>query len=299
VSDHGTSSSKRQGLQIGPLVTPLLAAACVAIFIWLQRADNVDDWEVLRKVGILRPSEIWGGAYWALLTSALVHFDILHVGFNLYWLWVLGQCMERTIGSLRFLAFCALAAAVSSMMQMSLGAGSWAHGFSGVGYALFGFMWLARSRYPEFGQVVHKRVVELFVAWFFICIIMTELEVMPIANLAHFGGFLTGAAVAGIAVHGKWFRQSIAGMALLAAFTVISLFWAPWSVDWLSSQAYNAHSAERFGEARSYYTRVIDRDPNNAWAYINRSIVNDVLGNPFEARSDRERAVELDSTYAD
>jgi len=298
VSDLETSSSKRQGLTIGPLVTPLLAAACVAIFIWLQRADT-HEWEVLRKVGLLKPSEIWDGQYWGLFSSALVHWDFLHIAFNLYWLWVLGQCLERTIGSLRFLAFCALAAAVSSMMQMSLGAGGGGHGFSGVGYALFGFMWLARARYPEFGQIVHKRVVELLVAWFFICIIMTELDIMQIANLAHFGGFLTGAALAGIVVHGKWFRQSIAGLVLLVAFTITSLFWAPWSVDWLSNQAYRAHRNGDLDEAHSYYTRLIDRDPNNAWAYLNRSMVNGALGQWSESQSDEQRALELDSTIGD
>jgi membrane associated rhomboid family serine protease len=45
-----------------------------------------------------------GGDYWRLVTSGFLHANLLHIGLNMYLLWVLGQMLEPAIGSLRFAA---------------------------------------------------------------------------------------------------------------------------------------------------------------------------------------------------
>src|SRR6266849_921967 len=40
--------------------------------------------------------------YWRLISSAFLHASILHVGFNMYLLYLLGMMLERSIGSIRF-----------------------------------------------------------------------------------------------------------------------------------------------------------------------------------------------------
>ena len=46
-------------------------------------------------------AEIRRGELWRFVTSILPHVDILHLGFNLYWLWVLGTTVERVHCHLR------------------------------------------------------------------------------------------------------------------------------------------------------------------------------------------------------
>ena len=46
-------------------------------------------------------AEIRRGQLWRLVTSVLPHLDIIHLAFNLYWLWVLGTTVERVYGHLR------------------------------------------------------------------------------------------------------------------------------------------------------------------------------------------------------
>ena len=40
--------------------------------------------------------------YWRLVTSAFLHENFIHIGFNMYLLYLLGLMLEPAIGSLRF-----------------------------------------------------------------------------------------------------------------------------------------------------------------------------------------------------
>ena len=40
----------------------------------------------------------WKGQPWRLVTSALPHVDLLHLAFNLYWLWAFGTTVEGVFG---------------------------------------------------------------------------------------------------------------------------------------------------------------------------------------------------------
>lgn len=52
------------------------------------------------------------GEYWRLVTGGFLHGGFLHIAFNMYLLWMLGQMLESALGSLRFtlLYFAALLA---------------------------------------------------------------------------------------------------------------------------------------------------------------------------------------------
>lgn len=63
-------------------------------------------------LGLFGPAIADGGEYWRLVTSGFLHSGLLHVGFNMYLLYVLGQMLEGPMGSKRFagLYFAALLA---------------------------------------------------------------------------------------------------------------------------------------------------------------------------------------------
>src|SRR4051795_7131372 len=42
------------------------------------------------------------GEYWRLITAGFLHAGLLHLGFNMFSLWVLGGILEPAIGRLRF-----------------------------------------------------------------------------------------------------------------------------------------------------------------------------------------------------
>lgn len=281
-----------------PWVTRLAAAACTVIFLGLQAEGESASVESLEKFGCFPATAIWDGAWWGLISSAFVHFEIWHVAFNVCWLWALGSRLERAIGSFPYLAFIIVAAFVSSSFQLAV-SGGMGIGFSGVGYALFGFMWPTRGRYPEFREVLNDRLVQLFLFWLVLCVVTTHLGLWNIGNAAHISGMLFGLAVAGSFAlkNRRWLTRS--GLAGLATAAVIPLFWCPWSVSWLRHQADEALSNKQYQAALDYYTRIIQREPDNGWAHLQRSDVYNALGEYEKSTADVRKAMEIHSSFED
>ena len=266
---------------------------CLVNFVALNSPDRGDDWETFQSHGYFSVDAIRDGAWHGLITSVFVHIEFWHVAFNVYWLWVLGSRFEREFGTPKFVAFFLSAGFVSSATQL-------AHtddtgiGASGVAYALFGFMWPVRSRFPSFRAVITPRIAGLFVLWALLCVVATYWGSVPIGNAAHLSGMLFGGAVAGLWV--TRFRPQLmaAGLIVLMVLAVVPLFWAPWSTGWLSQQAYDAQITGDLPTAHDLYTQVLARDPDNAWAWYNRGTVNQGLGRDAQAEVDFDKAAALD-----
>src|SRR5262249_3508810 len=159
-------------------------------------------------------------------TCAFVHLALWHLAFNMYWLWALGSRMERAIGSARFLAFVLTSAFVASTAELAV-SDTTGHGASGFVYAIFGFMWISRRRFPQFKEVLSQQTIKLFVVWLFGCVVVTYLEIWNVGNAAHFAGLLFGAGVANSFVARRKPGLTLAGTAALVVCCVVSLFWCP------------------------------------------------------------------------
>lgn len=279
-----------------PWISRLAIVACIGVFLGLAAQNDYESREALSKFGYLPADSIWNGGYWALVTSAFVHLALWHLAFNVYWLWVLGSRLEGAIGSLRFLAFFAVSAFVSSSFQLAV-SGSTGIGASGVVYAIFGFMWATRHQYSPFLEVLDSRTIQIFVVWLIGCVAATYLEFWEVGNAAHISGLLLGSAAAGAFVLRFKPRLMFAGLVALVILSVVPLFWCPWSVTWLSHKAYNAHVARRYDVALDRYTQIIQIDPDNVWAYLNRSDVYQALGRPEKAQTDLQKARDIDPSF--
>jgi len=271
-------------------MTTFILLVNFGIFLGIRNAGELN-WENLSGWGLLRGEAILDGQWWALLSSAAVHMALWHLAFNMYWLYVFGPPMERLLGPLRYLALLVCAAWFSSVMQLTI-EGSSGHGFSGVIYAMFGFMWPLRAQVPAFRSVVTPGVIGLFVIWFFVCIVLTYTGVLNVANAAHGGGMLCG-LFCGWLLRSRARAVTIyASLALFAAFCVVPLLWAPWSTPWIAVQAERAFQAERYQEAIAYYDSLLARDPGAAWARFNRGLAYREMGEHEQAERDFRRARE-------
>ena len=291
--DATTDSTTPSTPTFHPWASYLSIIACICIFFGLAAQNDYESWDTLAKFGYLPADSIWNGGYWALVTSAFVHFALWHVAFNVYWLWVLGSRLEQAIGSLRFLAFFVVSAIVSSSFQLAVSDDT-GIGASGVVYAIFGFMWLTRHRHPHFNEVLDTKTIQIFFIWLVGCVVAAFLDVWDVGNAAHISGLLFGAAVAGAFVLQFNRRLMFVGLATLVVLSIVPLFWCPWSITWLSHKAYNAHAEERYDAALKRYTQIINLDPENSWAYLNRSFVYESLSKPDEAQADLQKAQEID-----
>jgi GlpG protein len=201
----------RQGsLRKAPL-TSLLIVASVLVTL----ATNFGHNRLMRRLGFCDPVhraeaawsegrladkfvDIRQGQVWRLVTPIFAHggsattvFGVLHLAFNMYWLFVLGAPVENRKGSL-FFGLLVLVVAVLSNTAQAAFESPWFLGMSGVVYGLFGYVWMKTLFDPAAGIAISRGTITFFIVWFFLCF----LGLMgPIANTAHGAGLAVGIAI--------------------------------------------------------------------------------------------------------
>jgi len=128
---------------------------------------------------------------WRLLTPVLFHGGILHLFFDVCWLWAFGTLIESEFGHAATLGIYALLAAGSTAAELAIFHGG--IGLSGVVYGLFGLLWVLSQTDPRFRNAVDHKVIELMTGWYILCIVLTIAEVWSIALVAHAVGCILGA----------------------------------------------------------------------------------------------------------
>ena len=273
-------------------VTATCVLICVGIFLGLHVHGDPTAYATLRKFGWLPADAIWGGGYWGLVTAAFVHYYTLHLVLNIGALWALGSRLERAIGPLATIVFYTTSAFVSSAYQLALSEQTGV-GISGVVYAVFGFMWLARWRYPEFHRVIDERMIRSFLMWFVGCILLTHFDVLPIGNGAHGAGLVFGVLVATYFARRQQKPLVLVGLVALIAMAIVPLFWAPWSAQWLSYQGDVALQDNRYEEAITWYSQSLDIVPDDPYSLWHRGVARTQIGELKEAAVDLQRAREI------
>lgn len=155
-------------------------------------------------------SSIREGEVWRVLTPIVLHADILHLIFNMLWLWLLGKMVEENMGSFRYLLFIVVVAAVTNTLQY-LASGPLFMGFSGVVSAFAGYIWVRKKVAPWEAYPVDKTT--LMFLWIFIfgmlgiqmiAFFMEFFHIssfqMRLANTAHVSGVLLGMVMARVRV---------------------------------------------------------------------------------------------------
>jgi membrane associated rhomboid family serine protease len=141
---------------------------------------------------------------WRLLVPALFHEGVIHLLFNLYWLWFFGTKVEEVFGHAATLGIILILAVGSMSAELAIFRGG--IGLSGVGYGLFGMLWVLGRTDPRFHDLVDHSVVELMFGWLLVCIVLTMAEVWHVGNVAHCAGCLLGALL-GWVISARGFRR--------------------------------------------------------------------------------------------
>lgn len=128
------------------------------------------------------------GQFWRLVTPAFLHFDCLHILFNMMWLRMLGMGIEYMRGTRRFVTLCLILAVTSNVIQYFWSGPSFG-GMSGVVFGLIGYVWMKGRTQPHVGLALQQQTVVF--CMFFLLLCMTG-ALGPIANAAHLSGFVVG-----------------------------------------------------------------------------------------------------------
>lgn len=134
---------------------------------------------------------VQSGQVWRFVTPIFLHFDFLHILFNMFWMWGLARGIEYLRGSFRFAGLVLVIAVVSNVAQWYW-AGWRFGGMSGVVFGLIGYAWMKGRYEPHLG--IGMRQEQIVYSMFFLFLGMGGLF-GSVANVCHIAGLLTGIVV--------------------------------------------------------------------------------------------------------
>lgn len=183
VADGGQQVYRARDLQFQPQITIALIAINVLAYLAQQSSAG------LTGDGLLFGPAVVDGEYWRLLTGGFLHGSLIHIGFNMYLLWLLGRPLEQAFGSVKYLLmyFGSLFGGSAAVMFFNwgtptLGASGAVLGLAGAMGAIYAARGFDVRQSPAFGLVM----INLFL----------PLLIPRISFWGHFGGVAAGALVA-------------------------------------------------------------------------------------------------------
>jgi membrane associated rhomboid family serine protease len=203
-----------------PVVVLGLIVVNTLVFLWMESLPAPQlDWVLLHYAlvplrysdpALARAAGLNPDNWWPLLTNTFMHGSWLHLGLNMWFLWIFGPAMEARFGRIGFLLLYIPGALVASAVHFvtHLDSSAPALGASGAIAAVLGAyaMIYPRERVITF---ILLGFIPLFVPvpailfaaiWFFLQILQGSTELLSfsghgsdVAWWAHIGGFVFGA----------------------------------------------------------------------------------------------------------
>ncbi len=156
----------------------------------VDMADVAGRWQALLEV-------IDRGEIWRLVSPDFLHFNVMHITFNLLIIWILGGQLEAKNGSVQFASLVFFVSVVSNVAQL-LDSGYLFGGLSGVAYGLVGYCWLWKSHDAEI--FFPPALLKISLIWLMIgyTSLPQWLGIGQMANSAHLLGLFAGLIWAGL-----------------------------------------------------------------------------------------------------
>lgn len=131
------------------------------------------------------------GEYYRLVTSMFLHGGIVHLLFNMYALYILGDFIERVYGAKKYLAIYFVSGIVASIFSLYfspvMGVGASGAIFGLLGAALV----FAYNEKDRIGKGLVTNIIVIILLNVFIGLSISNIDIS-----AHFGGFIAGAILA-------------------------------------------------------------------------------------------------------
>lgn len=153
------------------------------------------------------------GQWWRLISSGFLHVNLLHIGFNMYFLYLLGRILEPALGAAKFALLYFVSLLAGSLGALLVSPHQSTVGASGAIFGLMGAVLLeARARQiPE---------LQSWVTWLIVLNLGFSFVFPDISWGGHVGGLIGGALCALLLQYGDRHRQPALALAGCVALGV-------------------------------------------------------------------------------
>lgn len=191
-----------------PIVSYVLIGINVALFVlMLGRGES----RMLFDYGAFGPLISEEGEWYRIVTSAFLHWGLIHLAFNMYALYNIGPAVERSLGRLGFGVVYAAALMGGSAGALLVKPDAVTAGASG---AIFGLLGALVILYRRAGIDIWRSGLGLTLG----LNLLITVTIPQISIGGHAGGFAGGLAATWLVVEGpRVFRSRTTGLALAAA----------------------------------------------------------------------------------
>jgi rhomboid protease GluP len=182
-----------QAPQKRPVVTYTLLAITIIIFLLQEASKYIFGYDLVAGLGMKVNDLILAGQYWRLFTPMFLHGSVLHLGFNMYALYIFGPGLERFYGHGRFIVLFILGGFAGNVFSFMFSASP----SLGSSTAIFGLLaaegvFLYQNQ-KIFGRGSRKALNNIIM----IAVVNLIIGLSPgIDNWGHMGGLLGGAIFA-------------------------------------------------------------------------------------------------------
>lgn len=153
------------------------------------------------------------GGYYRLVTAMFLHYGIIHLGLNMYALWILGRSLEAALGPIRFAALYVISGIGGNVAAYVFAPNSLTAGASTAIYGLFAAYFLVLRRLGRDATSVIPIIV--------INVVLT-FTIPGISIAGHLGGLAAGALCGlGLAYAPREHRTLVQTLALAGTFAAL------------------------------------------------------------------------------
>ena len=268
-------------------VTTALVAINLTVFVGMLVTGGFDFQNSARWGANVGPYTI-GGQYWRLISSEFVHGNFLHIAFNMWCLWSLGQLAERLFGKWQTLVLYLLTGAGGSLLSIAYNHDRWSVGASG---AIFGIAGAIISGL-KFGNLAvsewqRRSAISSMVSFVAINFFLGGLGNTD--NMCHLGGFATGLIIGlPLSAFGEKNKSLQAGMLLLTGVLLAAGMRELVQADGHRARLVAANTEMTLKNpsgAIEFLLRDISANPNSPESY-------EMLGQAYWLNNEPEKAVE-------
>lgn len=168
-------------------LTNLLVAVNVLVYLAELATGGAERGSAVQRGILYGPAVVQHGEWWRIVSGAFLHGSIMHIAFNMFALYQVGNLVEQLFGRIRFALLYAIALAGAAAAVLWFNYDQPTLGASGAIFGLFGALVAVGLRLGKRGRSLIGQVVPVVA----INLVFT-FAVPGISAAGHIGGLITG-----------------------------------------------------------------------------------------------------------